>query len=171
MRERIVAGLVRAKAQGAKLRRKILGKTGNERVEIKARAPGGSVRGATTSIDEIGRVHKRRPFNTTELRWLKHSIYTSIEKGYRIAPYPLNSLNARRRNEEKWIREGLYFVSSLDLKVGMMLVKASADTGILRGRQVRYFCYSTSNGVDYLAIGFTKSLAAAFSKFAALLRE
>ena len=115
------------------------------------------------SIKEIKLIHNRLPFSGRELRTLRHSWQVLVERGFRLAPLPLNALDARVRDLEKWCKEGLYFVSSLDRGSGLVIVKSG---GILRRLSTRYACYHSDDGIHFHPAGKTSSLTLPIMKFA-----
>ena len=120
------------------------------------------------SIAEIMREWQRAPYDISEMRLVRGAVNNSPENREHLLPHSLGNLQATADETARWLSEGLLFVSSLELGLGILIVKTIAEEGFFGVQRVRYCCYQTRNGFRYHPIGTTKSLTLALAKLPAL---
>ena len=124
------------------------------------------------SIAEIMREEERIPYDTSEVRLVQDAFKKSAGNTEHLLPHSLSNPQEPADETARWLSEGLLFVSSLELGLGILIVKTVAGEGFFGVQRVQYCCYQTRNGFRYDPVAKTKSLTLALANLPALnLRE
>ena len=122
------------------------------------------------SMGEIMRERERLPYDISEVRIFRNEIKNCALAGRPVIPRPLDNLQPSLKETMQWIREGLFFLCSPDLRLSLLIVKADAGKGYFGVQKIRYCCYSSSNGYRFCPLGSNVSLTMAFAQITALYR-
>lgn len=122
----------------------------------------------TITMDELVRAHARLPLDADDRQELLNGFATRMKAGWHLSPMPLEarleevSREAKRAFVEQTTPQGLAFVSSLDLKVSLLIVKTDAGRGFFGRQKASFTCFVTEGADGFERAGVVPTIPRAF---------